>query len=496
MRAGCCPPTCPPKPWRRLLSFLSILLVLGVATSASAHAFVQRYDLPVPLWYYLAGAGVVVALTFVMLAIRRDYTVRGPRSVDISQTLIGRIVTSDSLGRSLAILSVLVFVFLLLAGLFGAQEDPFANILPAFVWVGWWVGLAFVCALLGNVWPAINPWAAVAKLFGPLVDWQSRRSDPSWMGVWPAVGLYLCFAWAELVWPDNAVPASLATLILIYSAITWGGMARYGIDRWLRCGETFSVVFGLFGRFAPVASEADGRVVLRLYGAGLVSEEKVSVSMVVLVVGLLATVSFDGFLHTPTWGQLYAGASHVLYDLGWVQSLGNTGARTLIVTVGLLMASLSFMVVFTGVCQLVAMITIREEPGARPRAFDVAARHALTLVPIAIAYHLAHYLWLLVTEGQRLYGHISDPFGVGWDLFGTAGMIPDTSVVDARFLWLFSLGVIVVGHAIAVWLGHVAIQRESRNRHEALLSQIPMLVLMIGYTMLSLWIIGQPIVEV
>jgi hypothetical protein len=106
----------------------------------------------------------VVALTFVILAIfRGDRAGQPPKGIDLSRTIFGRFFTSRLTSQALAIVSVSLFVFLMAAGLFGAQEDPFTNILPAFVWVGWWVGFAFLCALVGNVWPAINPWAAVAR---------------------------------------------------------------------------------------------------------------------------------------------------------------------------------------------------------------------------------------------------------------------------------------------------------------------------------------------
>ena len=391
---------------------------------------------------------------------------------------------------------MVVFVFLIAAGLLGTQEYPLANVLPAFVWIAWWVGLGFVCALVGNVWPALNPWAAVPALLPEGLRRRTVRPVPSWMGVWPAVFLYLCFAWAELVWPNNTAPASLASAILIYSAVTWAGMARYGVGPWLKCGETFSVVFGLFGRFAPLARTSEGTLVLRHYGTGLAGGEKAPISMVVLVVTLLATVSFDGFLHTPVWARFYAAASHGLYDLGWTQLLGNTGARTLIFTTGLVLAPLCFVALFLGVCKVMECLEGRRA-GAPRGAADVASSYVLTLVPIAIAYHLAHYLLLLMIEGQRLYGHISDPFGVGWDLFGTAGMTPDPTVVDARSLWLFSLFVIVAGHVVAVWLAHLAARRTAGHGGRAMVAaQLPMLFLMVGYTVFSLWIIGQPIVEV
>jgi len=394
----------------------------------------------------------------------------------------------------LSVLSVAVFVFLIAAGLLGTQQDQLANVLPAFVWVAWWVGLGFVCALVGNVWPVLNPWAAVPALLPVRLRPRAVQPLPSRMGVWPAVFLYLCFAWAELVWPNNTAPARLAALILAYSTLTWAAMTCYGVEPWLKCGETFSIIFGLFGRFAPLARTPEGALVVRHYGSGLADGGKVPVSMVVLVVTLLATVSFDGFLHTPVWAGLYAASSHALYDIGWTRFLGNTGARTLVFTVGLLLTPACFVALFLGTCGLMARL---ENPwrGTRRRALDVASEYVLTLVPIAIAYHLAHYLLLLIVEGQLLYGHISDPFGVGWDLFGTAGVTPDPTVVDARLLWLFSLFVIVAGHVIAVWLAHRAARRASGGE-TAVAPQIPMLVLMVGYTIFSLWIIGQPIVEV
>jgi hypothetical protein len=133
--------------------------------------------------------------------------------------------------------------------------------------------------------------------------------------------------------------------------------------------------------------------------------------------------------------------------------------------------------------------------GEQPYAFELAAIYCSTLVPIAIAYHLAHYLSLLLIEGQRIVALVSDPLGWGWNLFGTASFVPDTAIVDARFLWLFSVIAIVAGHVIAVALAHAITLQICDDRKTALVSQMPMLALMIGYTMLSLWILAQPIVE-
>jgi hypothetical protein len=480
-------------PTRAVAPLIATALTVLASRPAEAHAFLRRYDLPLPLWHYLLAAGLAVAFTFVLLGFLRSERAAPLAGVDLSGTALDRLLMNRVFKLALAVISTVLFAVLLAAGFLGAQEDPFRNILPVFVWVLWWVGFAFFCALVGNAWPAVNPLGIIGRSLERLTRRPPRPLPPG-IGVWPAVVLYFGFAWAELVWPDNAHPASLARAILSYSVITWIAMAIYGSERWLRCGETFSLLFELFGRFAPFGRKPDGRLVLRLYGIGLLATEKVSPSMMVFILALLATVSFDGFLHTLPWRKIFGAAFTASYDLGLIDLLGNTGARTLIVTAGLLAAPVIFFAVFIGVCAWTAVLTAGAH-AARQHTLSFAGRYAPTLVPIAIAYHLAHYLSLLLIEGQRIFALISDPFGLGWNLFGTAGTMPDLAIIDARFLWLFSVVAIVAGHVIAVVLAHFITLQVCDDRKKALVSEMPMLVLMIGYTILSLWILAQPIVE-
>ena len=105
---------------------------------------------------------------------------------------------------------------------------------------------------------------------------------PAWLGVWPAVVLFLGFAWAELVWRDKDVPAHLARALLCYAALTWIGMLLYGRELWLKNGEAFSVVFDVLSRFAPLYA-SQGRLVLRPPGAGLITNQPVRFSFLVFV---------------------------------------------------------------------------------------------------------------------------------------------------------------------------------------------------------------------
>src|SRR6266436_1820259 len=106
---------------------------------------------------------------------------------------------------ALRAVSVGVFFVLIAAGLFGTQ-DPFRNLAPAFVWIAWWIGFTYLSALLGDFWALLNPW----KVFYP----KGIFELPPAIGVWPAAALFLAFAWIEIVWEGNAVPANIAWLAL------------------------------------------------------------------------------------------------------------------------------------------------------------------------------------------------------------------------------------------------------------------------------------------
>ena len=125
----------------------------------------------------------------------------------------------------------------------------------------------------------------------------------------------------------------------------------------------------------------------------------------------------------------------------------------------------------------------------------MAKAFVFSLIPIALAYNFAHFLSFLLIQGQQIIPLVSDPFGVGWDLFGTADYVINIRITNARFIWFFSVAVIVVGHMLAVYLAHVRAMVLYGKRSLVFKSQLPMLGLMVFYTTVSLWIISRPITE-
>ncbi len=485
-----------------------LVCILTYASSALAHALRERFDPPIPLSLYLAGAGATVALSFAVIARLARGASRHAGSPPVNLLRFGmfRAIAHPGVLRIWRLLAVAVFALILLAGSFG-EQNAFKNIAPTAVWVIWWVGMAYISALFGDFWRLLNPWNILFTWAEELQRrWRGGRLSfdlpyPQWLGVWPAVLLFLGFAWAELIWEHAEVPESLARAILSYSVLTWTGMLVFGRERWLESGEVFTVFFGTLGCFAPMAFRAAGadRVwELRPYGAGLMLAEPVHSSRMVFVLLMLSTVTFDGCIETPAWTAFVdrALSAPALIPLWSIlhQALGNL--LPVMNTLGLVLFPLLFVAVYLVVIRLMARSAAASGDGAgRITASELARLFIFTLVPIAIAYHLAHYLAYFLVAGQFIIPLASDPFGFGWDLLGTTLYRIDIGIVDARFIWYTAVFAIVAGHVIAVGLAHRMALRIYQDPRTATRSQYPMLVLMVGYTMLSLWILAQPVVD-
>ena len=492
---------------RAVKCHLLIALPWVAPSMAQAHGFAQRYDLPVPLALYISGSAAAVALSFVVIAFFARNATRsaGYPRFDLLTMSIGRAVTHPLVIAAARGVTVAVFFLIIVAGMVGDQ-NAFNNIAPTMVWVIWWVGFAYLSGLVGNIWAVINPWHTIFRFFERRVRRVSpgaRRPVylpyPAWLGDSPAIILFLWFVWAELVWPASDVPASLAMAAAVYSLITWTGMFLFGASVWLKHGEIFSIAFGLLARFAPteVRYEGDRRELnLRPWAVGLLVDEPVTFSRMLFVIVMLASVTFDGLLATPLWATLaeWMLLSDALRPLVLLLQALTGDAVSAVSTLALLTFIFIFFLLYLLFSVLMRVMT-PESVQLTWSVSEVARLFVLSLIPIALAYHLAHYLSFLLIVGQYMIPLISDPFGFGWDLFGTSLYMVNIGIVNARFVWYTSVIAIVVGHIVAVYLAHVTAERAFGDRRAVLFSQVPMLLLMVCYTMISLWILAQPVVE-
>ena len=500
--------------------------LLAAPAPAQAHGFGERYDLPLPLSLFVIAGVAAVALSFVAAAVLlRGAAGRGsyPR-YNLLRLAPGRGLASSWVTAPLRVASVLLTAYVILGGLIGTERAAL-NPAPAAVYVAFWVGLSFFTALFGNLWELVNPWAAVWRLVEILAPRRRYHPYPRRWGQWPALLVFLGFAVLETVAADAAGPRALGWILVGYTAYNWIGMLRFGREVWLRNAEGFTVVYGFMARFAitevRVAGAGGRRSVcarcstggdcaggesaagesgcvdcyqcyaaappeqrefnLRPPCVGLNRTGVVTTTTIGIVILLLATVSFDGLSATPEW---------LVFSTQFLLQFPAAGGY-IANLVGIFGLPAAFGLLYAATCGLMAALSGRRPPAAR----ELAAVFVFSLLPIALAYHYAHFLGFLLVNGQRFIVLASDPLGWGWDLFGTAGAVVNIGILSPVFIWYFSITAIVVGHIAGVYLAHVQATRIYGPGRTALLSQLPMLALMVCYTGVSLWIISRPIAE-
>ena len=451
------------------------------------HAAPISYKFPLPIWLYAVAGGIAVLASAPAAALAAR---EGDEPIHRTRDLYPWI-RPLRLGAIVSVLFALVLVWALAGGI-GAQTSQghefFENPITVIVWVDLWVGLGIVATFVGNVWDLVSPlnWAA------RFLDRALARRDvaplayPERLGRWPAVGLLLLWSWAELVWGPAKEPHVLAAIALGYIGACLLGTLFFGAEAWLDNVELFTVFSRTFARFAPLdftprspdawlATPREERGLrLRMYGAGIRSEPPLQAGGGAFVLTTLATVVFDGFSQTrryATWRdsiESHAGA------LGRHIDVFDTLVMLLIVG--------AFCLAFVLVA---GMVSGTNDLGAATRLY------APTLIPIAAAYFVAHYFVYLVFAGQLTVGVLVDPFGHGWNPWGL-GEYEIWKDIPAAVTWWIQVVLIVWGHVAAVFAAHRIAARQAGGRR-ALVSQTPLVLLMVGYTVAGLWVLAQQI---
>ncbi|TIX63722.1 MAG: hypothetical protein E5V25_20030, partial [Mesorhizobium sp.] len=350
-----------------------------------------------------------------------------------------------------------------------------------------WVGLVLLQGLLGNLWSWLNPWygpwRVISRLFGKRQTWR----PPPWLGCWPAVVLFFAFAWFELIDPAPDDPARLAWAAGFYWLLSFAAMLVFGYRDWSRRGEFLAVFFAMIARFAllqrnEVERSEGGRLSLCWPGAKLSDAAPLSLSGIAFLLLVLSSVSFDGLSKTFFWLGLFG-----------LNPLEFPG-RTAVIGIGTF--GLVLMFVLLAAAFILAIVLGQRLAGSPHSLSQAAGLLVWSIVPIALAYHVAHYLTALLVDGQYAIAALSDPFALGWNLLGTAGMQIEAGVAagagSAWWLWNLQAGVIIAGHMLAVLVAHGLAWRLHPVPARAALSQFPLTVLMIAYTVFGLWLLATP----
>lgn len=418
-----------------------------------------------PTWLVVMTGGGIIGMSFLFASLVTDHDLIDEINARRLGLSIPSAVARPGL-RAVRWASVLLLVATVVVGLIGPQ-DARTNAAVVFVWAGWWAGYTATVYLLGNSWPALNPWRTIAEA----ISTTPRRTLPSRFGPWPAVVGLLSLIWLEVVAPVGSDPRLLASVVIVYSVVTVAGAVVFGPDDWFGRIDPIARVFRCYGRIAPVQRAWAG-LELRLPGSAAIDrgvEDRAGVEPVFVIAVLWAT-TFDGLVATPAWR-------------GVIEPIVGAGVPPRLVYLLAIVAGFGG---FLGLYRLGARLVRRTgETYLGERA--IADAFATSLLPIAAGYHAAHFLAYVISLLPALV------------VLGTNPLSPPTAVPVLTIPgWFGALGLlfILLGHVLAIWIAHSIAFDRFAGRLQPLRSQYPLVALMIAYTMTSMWIVIQPSMEV
>jgi hypothetical protein len=454
-----------------------------------AHALASRQDLPVPAWLFAWGASIVLIVSFFALAAAW----RKPRFERQHWRPLGAGFSRAAVSMPVQVLCGLVGVFLLgvaiYAGLRGT-EAPDRNFALTFFFVTVWLGFPFFSAIFGDLFRPFNPWRAIGRVAGGafgLVAGQrpAHLTYPEKLGRWPAAVGLIAVVWLEIVYGSSggvAVgldPHAAGVAALVYSGYTLAMMALFGVQKWCETGEVFSVYFGMFSRLGAFGVE-DGRLGRRRMLSATTNWATIPGSAAV-VIASIATTSFDGASEGA-----FKGPIETVFD--WLADAGLRLDTALRIT-----DTLFILLCFAGVAliYLLGVRGMRTVKGA-PSLAKLRVGFAHTLIPIALAYLVAHYFSLFVFQEQAQFGYLlSDPLGTAsTDLFGTANSGIDFTILSANAIWYVQVGALIVGHVLGLVLAHDRAVAYWSDYKQAARSQYWMLAVMVAFTCFGLYLLS------
>lgn len=448
------------------LVLAGVFLVGPVLAHGGSLRSAPARKLTIPLWLFLATGGGVVGASFLLASfvtdrafVRMVHDWRQGLSLPADGVLVG-------VGRAVGVVGLLAVVGV---GLFG-PPDPLLNLGVLLVWVGWWAGFAMTTYLVGNTWPVLNPWRTVVGYL-PSFD----RPYPDRFESWPAVVGLLGLIWLEVVSPLADAPRLLAGVVLVYTSVTLAGAVAFGSETWFGRVDPVSRVFRYYGAVAPLTREdggkaedggEGGRLKLRIPGTGLEDADLVTDrSEVAFVVALLWVTTYDGLVATPPWRE-------------FATAVVGFGVPAVLLYPAALLAGFG---VFYGAFRLAVRSGRRRAETYLP-ASTLARRFAPSLLAIAAGYHVAHYLGYLIELSPTLLGALASPLS------------PPGPVAVVLPVWFqgVALAFVLLGHLVAIWVAHATSFDLFPGRIQAVRSQYALTLVMVFYTMTSLWIVSRP----
>lgn len=431
-----------------------------------AHASEQGFVLLLPTDIYITAGATAVALTVLMLMVMPDRILEG-----IYRPVL-LIRWPSRKGFVVNLVSTLVLGWLIWRGVAGPR-DPLLNPLPLSIWVVFWVALIVLQATIGNIWRWINPWTGVGAILHALTGRRAILRYPGALGYWPGVFGFLGFSGFLMADPAPSDPGRLAMVIAAYWGFVLGGLCLFG-PVWLLRAEAVTILMRTY-RFMGLVGSHHAHVALGLPGWKVMTRPRFPLGLAVFALLILGSGSFDGVRETFFWMGLLG--------LNPLEFPGRT-AVVIPNLIGLLVVNAALIAIFA-LCLLLG----ERMAGGRASMADLICHYAFTILPIALAYHVAHYLTSFLVDGQYVLAVIGDALRLG-HVHVTTGFLHTPGTV--KLIWLGQACVVVVGHVIAIHLAHLKALRWTGDKRQALLVQAPLVIFMLAYTVFGLWLLASP----
>ena len=450
---------------------LLFLVFLVIPQNIFAHGIGQSYTLPIPLTFYLGGSAAVVLISFIIISLFiRPYQSEKSNGAK----LLFKIPTF--IEDFIKVLSIFLLLLVITTGLFGNQQ-PDRNFSPNFFWAFFVIFFVISSALINGIWKLVNPInllvSGIEKIGRGGVN--LNINYPEKLNYWPAAVFYFIFIWFELISGLSSQPRILSLLVITYIVFQIWLVIIFG-KKHLEKFEFLSVFANLLGNISVLEIEN-----MKIYFKNPLKKLNLNAvsnfSLVIFIILTLTGVAFDSFAESPAFFS-------ILRFLN-LENLNFSLVRTLT----LLLMIIPYLFLYTFFTYISNKFSKDEKP------FLFAAKiFSISLLPISVAYFVAHFFPLLLFQGQVLIALISDPFGIGWNLYQTAGYKINLKIMGVATIWYLQIGLIVIGHILAVLISHLLALNTYKNEKGAILSQYPITLLMVIYTIFSLWLLSQPIV--
>jgi len=440
-----------------------------------AHASNQAFVPLLPTDFYIGAGVAAVALTVLLLI----------------SPFLGRVLSATpaiSIAKIFEInfqpltstCSFLLLAFLTFVG-FTGSTDPLVNPLPLYIWTVFWIGLISLHAILGNLWHWINPWSGPYSILRRLTKWDPPFQLPGQAHYLIAIAGFLTFTLFMLASLSPEDPASLAYVVTGYWIFNLTAMFAFGGDKWLLNCECFTLLTHNFSRMS-ILGIADGKLKIGIPGWKLKEKTVASLSAGLFVVIVFASSSFDG-LNETFWWLAFLGINPLEFP-------GRSGVYWQTIS-GLLSFNIAMIISFS-ICVYLGLNFVKKVDEFR-NAFH---KLAVCIIPIAVAYHIAHFLTTFIVNIQYSLAAATDPWADGSDYLGLGTFYVTTgffnTLEDVRVIFLTQVIVIVAGHLFSIVSAHNAAMELFQSHRKAVISQLPLAAFMVAYTFFGLWLLAAP----